>query len=77
MKTNSTKNIKNLLENFDFQLLSMLKEDLSTQKLKIKTKLVNMATIKHDKELLEILKSDMMSLKARLNGSYNNLAQAV
>lgn len=77
MKTNSTKNIKNLLENFDFQLLAALKEDLSAQKLKIKTKLVNMATIKHDKELLEILKSDMMSLKAKLSGADNNLAQAV
>ena len=76
MKAASTQNIKNLLANFDSQLLSILKDDLRKQNQKVTATLINMATRTYDNELLAIIKADIDKIKASINSSQNSLAKA-
>ncbi|WP_017258564.1 hypothetical protein [Pedobacter arcticus] len=76
MKTTSTQNIKNLLSNFDMQLVNILKEDLRRQQQKVNTTLINMATRTYDNQLLAIVKADIQKLKQAINNTQNDLAQA-
>lgn len=76
MKASSTQHIKNLLSNFDSQLVNILKEDLREQRLKMKAKFVHMATRTYDNELLAIIKADVAKMKEVLDNRPNKLAQA-
>lgn len=76
MTTASTENTKNLLLNFDMQLVNILKEDMCQQHQKINATLVNMATRTYDSELLAIINSDISKMKQIISAP-NTLAQAV
>lgn len=74
--TTSTQQIKSLMSDLDNQLLAILKEDLHKQNLKVKAKLINMATYTYDLDLLNIIKSDIELLKSQLNLSPIDFAKA-
>ncbi|MFC5284707.1 hypothetical protein [Pedobacter alpinus] len=74
--TTATQQIKSLISNFDNQLLSIIKQDLQEQNLKVKTKLVNMATHNYDLELLAIIKSDINTIKSHFNNTQIDFAKA-
>lgn len=76
MKATSTQNIKNLLTNFDTQLLAILKDDIHQKNQKVKATLINMATRSYDNELLAIIKTDINKIKNAMGNSQNKLAQA-
>ncbi|HEX7367521.1 MAG TPA: hypothetical protein VF273_10520 [Pelobium sp.] len=76
MKASSTQNNRNLLANFDSQLLNILKQDLREQKLKMKAKFIHMATRTYDNELLAIINADIAKMRGILGNAQNNLAQA-
>ncbi len=76
MKSTSTHTIKNLLSNFDMQLVNILKEDLRRQQQKINAMLINMATKTYDNELLAIIRADINKIKQTVGHSQNGLANA-
>jgi hypothetical protein len=76
MKATSTQNVKNLLANFDMQLLAILKDDLRQQNQKMKATLINMATRTYDNELLAIIKADINKMKKTMGNTQDTLAQA-
>ncbi|HET8829212.1 MAG TPA: hypothetical protein VFM79_07705 [Pelobium sp.] len=77
MKTSLTENTRNLLLNFDTQLVNILKEDMRQQHQKIKATLVNMATRAYDSELLAIINSDISKMRQIISDPKSTLAQAV
>lgn len=76
MKATSTQNIKNLLSNFDMQLVNILTEDLRKQQQKVNTTLINMATRTYDHQLLAIVKADIQKLKQAISNPQDDLAKA-
>ncbi|MEO5912304.1 MAG: hypothetical protein ABIP95_15565 [Pelobium sp.] len=71
----STLNTSNLTINADNELLMILKNDLISQSVKIKNKLINMTTLKFDQELINIIKEDISFLKSQLSNP-QHLAKA-
>lgn len=69
-------NIINQLAKIDLELLNILKSDIKKQSLMVTGKLLNMATITYDSELLDIIKKDVELFKAKLCTQQNSLAKA-
>lgn len=64
------------IHDFDQELLNILKSDLQNQSAKIKTKIVNLATINFDKALYKLIKEDLYFIKMQLSNQ-QNLAMAI
>ncbi|TKB97850.1 hypothetical protein [Pedobacter cryophilus] len=65
-----------IINNVDQELLMILKADVQIQRAKIKTKLINLATINFDKALYQLIKEDIQFVKAKLSNQ-QNLAIAI
>ncbi len=65
-----------LINKFDEELLIILKSDIQNQSAKIKTKIVNLATINFDKALYKLIKEDLYFIKMQLSNQ-QNLAIAI
>ena len=75
MKTNATQIPAHFINQFDQELLMLLRADVQQQRAKIKNKLINRSTIIFDKELLHIIQQDVACFKSHSNKN-NHFAQA-
>lgn len=64
------------IHDFDQELLLVLKSDLQNQRAKIKTKIMNLATINFDKALFKLIKEDLYFIRMQLSNQ-QNLAIAI